>query len=283
MAVQSRAEFSLNDIVNASVQNARSYTNLAQWLLEQSASITEQNQKSMKESYRFDVTSLWDWMSMFTTTVGLCGFGLAVWSLLRLRALTTVLALRGAHAYPITIPSRLIYGTTTKPTTDSTGDRKTDQTASIIAAIQTYLPLELSVILVIVLYVTVSVVYVTWRLYRKSKAPILTMTVGNELQSVEFPMTEISYNVKDLVFNIASPDASMTVNKERSSYCFIAGEMRLENINVVHEGLNLRYKLPTGFSINARTARKLTDILKKRLLHRAVDSRLGTRLETRRK
>lgn len=260
LAVQNRAEFSLNKIVNASLQDARSYSNLAQWLLEQSESITDHEQQQEQKEIRFDPTSVWDWVNLITTIAGITGFGLAVWSLLRLRALSILLVMRDTHAYSVTMPSRLIFGTSNKPT--ETNDRTVDQTAVIIAAIQTYLPLELTVNAVIIMFLATLVVYAVYQYVRKSKQPMMTMTIGNERHRVDFPIMKIRQHVnKDLVIDIVSASSSVTLSRDRSNWLFVKGSMYLDNISLKHDDLNLIYDLPTDFSVNRWTGKRLISIL----------------------
>jgi len=229
LAVQNRAEFSLDNIINSSLQDARSYSNLAQWLLEQSESITDHEKQTVQTESPFDPTSVWDWINLITTIIGVCGFGLAIWSLLRLRALTIMLVMRETHAYSITVPTRLVFQTSTKPTETSLVKNTVDQTAAVLAAIQTYIPLELTVSLVIVICLVVATVYFIYQYVHKSQQPTLTLIVGNQDDTLKFPIVRIVHGVnKDLVLAITSASSSMTVSKDMSSCLFVRGKICLD-------------------------------------------------------
>jgi hypothetical protein len=160
------------------------------------------------------------------------------------------------------MPSRLIFGTSSKPIETNSADRTFDQTAAVIAAIQTYLPLELTMIVVVVMCLCKAMIYVIYQHVCKLRGHTMTITIGNKWHQLELPLVKIAQHVnKDLVVDITSASSSMSVRRGRSNWLFIRGTMYLDNISMTHEDLNLRYELPTDFSVNAWTGRKLLSIL----------------------
>jgi len=261
IALQNKAQFKLQKIINASITNQRSFTSLAEWLLEQSTVISQRQDEQEKARRTFDVTSPSDWLNVLATLLGIMGFAIAIWTRMRLHALTVALTVKGTQAYVLTLPSRLFFVTTPtvtahhQPTIDTP-----EQSQVFLDAVKTYIPLEVTIIISAVALSVIAITYGVWRYLQNSNSLSIFLIVGNAETQFEVKVMTLVRHIKGLVFDITALTSS--IGQLQLGCVCTNVHLNIANVTLNHETLNVKYKLPDRFMVNAWKTRQLQSIIK---------------------
>lgn len=261
LAIQSTAQFNLKKIINASLQNERSYTHLAQWLLERSSSLQADEKTRETNERGFDFTSIYDWLHLALSLAGAVALGISLYTAVKVKILMSAMPVRHAAAHIISLPPRLFYQQPTVPSVTAEPDRSFEEHAEIIAAIRTYVPLEFTLILLAIIGIAFIAFLVIRRYLRHAATGQLIASIGNRQQQVQIPIMQVVQDLHGLVFHVTARQSTAAICTNASGFIYRTGTFEWSGIELIHENLKIHYPLPKLFSINCLKANRLNTIL----------------------